>query len=111
MINCVNYLVMFTLLRHQYAAVARILDHSVNLTFRPKSGFKTECRDRVRASKRPFTNLIWSASVKILIIPNNTTSAEMSFTELKKVNTYLRATRARISHIGFRGYSLERQNS
>ena len=45
----VNYLVMFTLLVHQYPAVTRILIDSVNLVFGPKSGFKNKCR--VRASK------------------------------------------------------------
>lgn len=35
---------MFTLLRHQYRAVAYILTHSVNLAFGPKSGFKNKCR-------------------------------------------------------------------
>jgi len=29
-----------------YSAVARILTHSVNLAFGPKSGFKNECRAR-----------------------------------------------------------------
>ena len=53
-----------------YSAVAHILTLSVNLAFRPKSGFKNKCRDwarfgivisgsgRVQASKwGPFTNL------------------------------------------------------
>jgi len=31
---------MFTLLRQQYHAVTRIMTHSVNLAFGPKSGFK-----------------------------------------------------------------------
>jgi len=36
----VHYLVMFTLLRHQYPAVGNILIHSVNLAFGPKSASK-----------------------------------------------------------------------
>jgi len=52
----VNYLVVMTLLRHQYPTVAHILTHSVNLTFSPKSGFKNKCR--VQAWKwGPFTTL------------------------------------------------------
>jgi len=34
---------MFTLLHHQYPAVAHILNNSVNLAFGPKSGFNNEC--------------------------------------------------------------------
>jgi len=47
-IKLINYdlLVMFTLLRHQYPAVAHILTHSVNLAFGLKSGFKNKCQDR-----------------------------------------------------------------
>jgi len=37
---------MFTLLRRQYPAVARVLTHSVNLVFGPKSGFKNKCQPR-----------------------------------------------------------------
>ena len=37
---------MFTLLHHQYPAIAHILTHSVNLPFGPKSGFKNKCRAR-----------------------------------------------------------------
>ena len=37
---------MLTLLRHQCPAVAYIWTHSVNLVFRPKSGFKRICRAR-----------------------------------------------------------------
>jgi len=35
-----NYLIMFALLHNQYTAVARILTHSVNLTFKPKIGLQ-----------------------------------------------------------------------
>ena len=35
---------MFTVLHHQYPTVARILIHSVNLAFGPKSGFEPKCR-------------------------------------------------------------------
>ena len=57
----VNYLAIINLLRHQNPAVAHILTYSVNLTFGPKSDFKSVCRaafeivisgvGRVRASK------------------------------------------------------------
>jgi len=36
----VNYVGMFTLLLHQYRAVAYILTHSINLAFGPKSSLK-----------------------------------------------------------------------
>ena len=39
----VNCLPKFTLLRHQYSAVAHILTHSVNLAFGPESGLKNKC--------------------------------------------------------------------
>jgi len=44
MVNC--ELFCHTLLRHQYVTVAHFLTHSVDLTFRPKSGFKKKCRAR-----------------------------------------------------------------
>jgi len=44
----VNYLVIFTLLRHQYPAVGHILTRLVNSAFDPKSGFKNKSRARAR---------------------------------------------------------------
>jgi len=37
---------MFSLLRHQKPVVGHVLAHSVNLTFRPKSGLKNKYRAR-----------------------------------------------------------------
>jgi len=42
----VNYLVVFTLLHHQYPAVAQVLNNSVSLAFGPKLGFNNKCRVR-----------------------------------------------------------------
>jgi len=44
----VNYLDMFTLLRHQYPEVAHILSNYENMAFRAKLGFKNKCRARAR---------------------------------------------------------------
>ena len=41
-----NNLIIITLLRHQYPAVAHILTHSVCFAFGPKSGSKNICRAR-----------------------------------------------------------------
>ena len=63
-----NYLVMFSLLRHQYPAVAHILTHLVNLAFGPKSGLKNVgLRAGSGVKMRPVSNsllLIFSAFIK-----------------------------------------------
>jgi len=46
-----------------YSAVAHILPPSVNLAFRPKSGFKNKCRLEPGSGSgfkmRPFHNSVW----------------------------------------------------
>ena len=69
----VNYLVIFTFLRHQYPAVAHILTQSGNIAFWPKLGFKNNfgLRPGSGLKMRPVYNLVsksWSQRRNVFVV-------------------------------------------